>query len=139
MVMFRGLVSHIIFVTLWFKPTTRGYSGVKYWRKPLDADTVKSPKGKIYVIKEQCKGCGFCVEYCPRDVLELSQEFNKKGYHPPVAIREDDCVSCGLCELICPEFAIYAELVEEGGRREPAGKETPGKAKKADKKEKAEV
>jgi 2-oxoglutarate ferredoxin oxidoreductase subunit delta len=112
---------------------------VKYWRRPLDADTVKSPRGRIYVIKELCKGCGFCVEYCPRDVLELSQEFNKKGYHPPVAIHEENCVSCGLCELICPEFAIYAELIEEGGEGEaPAGK-APEKTKRTNAKEKAEV
>jgi 2-oxoglutarate ferredoxin oxidoreductase subunit delta len=112
---------------------------VKYWRRPLDADTVKSPRGTIYVIREQCKGCGFCVEYCPRDVLELSQDFNKKGYHPPTPVREEDCVSCGLCELICPEFAIYTELVEEGGLKEPAENETPGKSRQADIKEKAEV
>jgi 2-oxoglutarate ferredoxin oxidoreductase subunit delta len=112
---------------------------VKYWRRPLDADTVKSPKGKIYIIKEQCKGCGFCVEYCPRDVLELSQEFNKKGYHPPTAVREENCVSCGLCELICPEFAIYTELVEEGGSTEAGEDKDSGKPKKADTKAKAEV
>jgi 2-oxoglutarate ferredoxin oxidoreductase subunit delta len=86
---------------------------VEFWRKPLDADQVKVPHGQIYVIKERCKGCSFCVEYCPRDVLELSEEFNKKGYHPPVAVRQEDCVACGLCELICPEFAIYAELIED--------------------------
>jgi NAD-dependent dihydropyrimidine dehydrogenase PreA subunit len=79
------------------------------------------------------------VEYCPRDVLELSQEFNKKGYHPPVAVREESCVSCGLCELICPEFAIYAELVDEGGQKQPEEQETSGKTSKSDKKEKAEV
>jgi 2-oxoglutarate ferredoxin oxidoreductase subunit delta len=86
---------------------------VKYWREPLDADTVKAPRGKIYILKELCKGCSFCVEYCPKKVLELSEEFNKKGYHPPVAVTEEDCVNCGLCELICPEFAIYTEAIEE--------------------------
>jgi 2-oxoglutarate ferredoxin oxidoreductase subunit delta len=113
MVMFIGLKFHVFFGNLVGTSPERGCTGVKYWRKPLDADTVKSPRGLIFVIREQCKGCGFCVEYCPRDVLELSQEFNKKGYHPPVAVNEEACVSCGLCELICPEFAIYTELVEE--------------------------
>ena len=105
---------------------------MKYWRKPLDADTIKVPHGRIYIVREQCKGCGFFVEYCPKDVLELSQEFNKKGYHSPVAVREEDCVSCGLCELICPDFAIYVELIEEGETTEETPKET-------DKTEKAEV
>lgn len=87
---------------------------MKYWRRPLDADTVKVPHGKLHVVRELCKGCGFCVEYCPRKVLELSQEFNKKGYHPPEAAREVDCVACGLCELICPEFAVYVTVIEDG-------------------------
>jgi 2-oxoglutarate ferredoxin oxidoreductase subunit delta len=86
---------------------------VKYWRKPLDADTTKVPRGRIHVIRELCKGCSFCVEYCPRKVLELSDTYNKKGYHPPIASNPDACVSCGLCELICPEFAIYVKPEEE--------------------------
>ena len=128
--MFMGLIFHTILATVWFiLPETGGYFGVKYWRKPLDADTVKVPHGRIHVIKEQCKGCGFCVEYCPKKVLELSQEFNKKGYHPPVAIKEEDCVACGLCELICPEFAIYAELIQEG---EEEKKDSPKATEKAE-------
>jgi 2-oxoglutarate ferredoxin oxidoreductase subunit delta len=105
---------------------------VKYWRKPLDADTIKVPRGRIYVIKEQCKGCGFCVEYCPKDVLELSQEFNKKGYHPPTAVREEDCVSCGLCELICPEFAIYSEVIEEEQEKGQETGESPKTTQKSE-------
>lgn len=105
---------------------------MKFWRKPLDSDTVKPPRGKIHILKELCKGCSFCVEYCPKEVLELSEEFNKKGYHPPIAVKEEDCVACGLCELICPEFAIYAEVIEEDGQKksqeeatqEPKGKPT---------------
>jgi 2-oxoglutarate ferredoxin oxidoreductase subunit delta len=90
--------------------------GKEYWRKPFDQDKIKSPEGKVFIIKDRCKGCGFCVEFCPRKVLVLSTEFNKKGYHPPEVIYPDRCVSCDLCERICPEFAIYcleqSEIIE---------------------------
>lgn len=79
---------------------------MRLWRKPLDENRLNLPRGEILVINERCKGCGFCVEYCPRDVLELSADFNSKGYHPPVAKRIDHCTTCGLCEALCPEFAI---------------------------------
>jgi 2-oxoglutarate ferredoxin oxidoreductase subunit delta len=79
----------------------------KFWRKPLDYDKLEIPHGELHIIKERCKGCGFCVEYCPRDVLELSTEFNTKGYHPPRVVKDNTCVACGLCEMLCPEFAIF--------------------------------
>jgi 2-oxoglutarate ferredoxin oxidoreductase subunit delta len=85
----------------------------KYWRTPLDLDKLQMPKGKVFLIKERCKGCGFCVEYCPRDVLELSYEFNSKGYHYPVPKNEQACVNCKLCDMLCPEFAIYTVDVEK--------------------------
>ncbi|HIE05185.1 MAG TPA: 4Fe-4S dicluster domain-containing protein [bacterium (Candidatus Stahlbacteria)] len=81
---------------------------MKFWRKPLDADRVKSVAGEVIIIKDRCKGCGFCIEYCPRGVLEFSEEFNSKGYHPPRVKDADACVNCGLCEMICPEFAIFS-------------------------------
>jgi 2-oxoglutarate ferredoxin oxidoreductase subunit delta len=84
-----------------------------YWRKPFDSDTVQSPKGTVIIIRDRCKGCGFCVEFCPRGVLVLSSEFNKKGYHPPEVANPDRCVNCDLCERICPEFAIYCLNQEE--------------------------
>lgn len=76
-------------------------------------DNIEPKRGIIHIIKDRCKGCGFCVEYCPKDVLELSDEFNIKGYHPPFVKNEDDCVYCQLCETICPEFAIFVTLKEE--------------------------
>jgi 2-oxoglutarate ferredoxin oxidoreductase subunit delta len=74
---------------------------------------LKQKKGKIHILKERCKGCGFCVEYCPKDVLEMSDEFNIKGYHPPFVKDEDKCLYCQLCETICPEFAIFVTLREK--------------------------
>ena len=84
---------------------------MKFWRKPLDLDEIRVPHGVIHVLKERCKGCGFCIEFCPKGVLVESEIFNSKGYHPPMVVDTVACVSCGLCELICPEFAIYREEV----------------------------
>jgi len=86
---------------------------MKYWRKPLDSDKIKKIKGIIHIINDRCKGCSFCVEYCPKDVLEMSEEFNVKGYHPPYVKNPDDCVECHLCEMLCPEFAIFVVPEEE--------------------------
>jgi 2-oxoglutarate ferredoxin oxidoreductase subunit delta len=63
----------------------------------------------VHIIEERCKGCGFCVEFCPRGVLAMSPRTNPKGYHPPEVIDAARCVDCGLCTLVCPDFAIYVE------------------------------
>ena len=86
---------------------------MRFWRTPLDQDKFVTPKGQVFVIVERCKGCAFCVEYCPREVLRISDSFNKKGYHYPEVIKEGVCVDCNLCESICPEFAIYSDRIEE--------------------------
>jgi 2-oxoglutarate ferredoxin oxidoreductase subunit delta len=84
----------------------------RMWRRPLDADRVRPPRGEVKIVVDRCKGCGFCVEYCPNEVLELSRGFNRKGYHPPVVVKQGECVNCNLCEMICPEFAIFSVLQE---------------------------
>ena len=47
-----------------------------------------------------CKGCGICVTFCPKHVLELDAE------EKAIAVRPDDCICCQLCEYRCPDFAI---------------------------------
>ncbi len=78
-------------------------------RRPLDSTRVLQPHGQVYVIPGRCKGCKFCIEFCPQDVLVESSQMNAKGYHYPVvaAGKEIACVNCGFCEMVCPEFAIY--------------------------------
>lgn len=66
-------------------------------------------RGAVHVDIESCKGCELCIEYCPRNVLILSSDFNTKGYHYPVAVS-DDCVACQACTMICPDFAIFATV-----------------------------
>jgi 2-oxoglutarate ferredoxin oxidoreductase subunit delta len=85
---------------------------MRYWRVPLDIDSVRIPRGTVRILVERCKGCEFCVGFCPRDVLGMSEEFNAKGYHYPVVLQPGQCVDCNLCQTICPDFAIYC-LPEE--------------------------
>ena len=86
------------------------------WRQPLDLDRIQVPHGIVHVLEERCKGCGFCVEFCPQKVLVMSTQTNSKGYHPPVITDDSHCVNCGLCTLLCPDFAIF---VTDGGRHSP--------------------
>jgi len=71
----------------------------------------KVVRGKVIVEWEMCKGCGFCVEFCPSDALVLSPKFNAKGYHPPVLKNPERCSGCGLCGTFCPDFAIFGHRV----------------------------
>jgi len=55
-----------------------------------------------------CKGCGICVHFCPKDVLELDAEGKAR------AVRPKDCIACRLCELRCPDLAIQIQETQEG-------------------------
>lgn len=72
----------------------------------------KEPRGKVIIDTELCKGCGFCIEFCPSEVLEFSGEFNSKGYHPPRAVKPEACTGCDLCGIYCPDFAIFGILIK---------------------------
>jgi len=61
---------------------------------------------KILINKDRCKGCTYCVEFCPRKSLKMSQEISAKGYVVAAVDDPAKCSGCGLCEIICPEYAI---------------------------------
>ena len=55
---------------------------------------------RLEIKSKFCKGCGICVAFCPKQVLELD-ELGKVYAKAPEA-----CIACGQCELRCPDYAI---------------------------------
>lgn len=73
----------------------------------MDGEGTRKGKGTVFVKEAVCKGCSFCVDFCPTHALEFAKEFNPKGYHYPWLARPEDCTGCDLCGLYCPDFAIH--------------------------------
>ena len=57
-------------------------------------------------IKENCTGCGICVNKCQKNALYL---LNKKA-----RLAEDLCEGCMLCKMVCPFNAIKEDKKEIG-------------------------
>ena len=66
----------------------------------------------IRIDQNVCKGCGLCLDQCPRKVFELSPRRNRQGYLIPAAKRPQDCNQCLLCEMLCPDMAITVKTRE---------------------------
>lgn len=65
---------------------------------------------KITVDDHFCKGCGLCVDACPRSIMELdASRITEKGYHPAKCTDMDACIACGSCAVMCPDVAITVE------------------------------
>lgn len=60
-----------------------------------------------------CKGCSFCVKFCPRNLLELGTERSQRGFFFPKLTEKEKCTSCGICSVVCPEGAIELKKEEQ--------------------------
>lgn len=73
--------------------------------------TSKPLKGHVFINEERCKGCAFCVAFCPVHCLAMSKRFNFKGYPLPEMAFPEKCTGCNMCGLYCPDFAIFGERI----------------------------
>ena len=71
---------------------------------------------RVSVRRERCKGCGLCLEVCPKGHLELGDRFNKQGYAYVRQVRGTDCIGCAFCAEVCPDMAliVYKERKKHG-------------------------
>ena len=65
-------------------------------------DAKKQDRGLLRIDRDECKGCGLCIEACPPKVIALSEELNHYGYRTAVYAGAG-CTGCGICFMACPE------------------------------------
>jgi len=69
-------------------------------------------KAVFHLFSGYCKGCGLCIEKCPRGTLVWSKKLGVYGTPAVKPKDEDSCIACKICEMVCPDCAIYIEKVK---------------------------
>jgi 2-oxoglutarate ferredoxin oxidoreductase subunit delta len=62
-------------------------------------------RGSWTLFPELCKGCGFCVERCPVNVIKWSSKLGAYGTNR-VTVKPEGCITCKICAYYCPDAAI---------------------------------
>jgi pyruvate/2-oxoacid:ferredoxin oxidoreductase alpha subunit/ferredoxin len=79
-----------------------------------------SERPKPFVFPEFCKGCGRCIEACPKHCISLSDEVNPATGLIPIVLDLEACNGCGLCITACPEPYGLQPQVDEFELQDPA-------------------
>ena len=58
---------------------------------------------KPILLPQLCKGCGRCIDACPKHCITVGHEINQESGLIPVQIDFDTCNGCGICITACPE------------------------------------
>ncbi len=77
---------------------------------------------KITIDRERCKGCLLCISFCPKGLISVDKNLNRRGVKPvkfsrqtnlnkgeipPKAGNESpECLGCTMCAIICPDCCI---------------------------------
>ena len=65
---------------------------------------------KVTFKTDLCKGCGLCVNACPKSILIINKDkINAKGHSPAEMTDESKCIGCAFCATMCPDCIIKVE------------------------------
>ncbi len=82
----------------------------------MDVTQKRKLSGAIEIDTERCKGCGLCIETCPKDIIAIAdKKVNTHGYPYVTCVKEEDCIGCASCGIVCPDGCIT--VYKEGGNR----------------------
>lgn len=64
---------------------------------------------KVSINDRLCKGCYFCVRFCPMGVFVRSDIIGELGYNLAQVEYPEKCNGCKACLLYCPDLAVVVE------------------------------
>lgn len=67
--------------------------------------TNKANSKKLEIDEQKCKKCGLCVQNCPNNIIEITQEKQN--------IAESECLYCFKCQDVCEFDAISYQKVNK--------------------------
>ena len=70
-------------------------------------------KYKLDINKEKCKGCFYCVKFCPVQKIVPVEQINEMGYTVVEAREDVNCIGCCNCVLMCSQQCIKLTQEEE--------------------------
>lgn len=60
---------------------------------------------KVLYDQSRCKGCHYCLNFCPQKAISKSGHTNENGYET-IVIDNEKCIACGICYTMCPDYAL---------------------------------
>jgi len=77
---------------------------------------------KITIDRERCKGCLLCISFCPKGLISVDKNLNRRGVKPAkfspafgggspakggkAGNESPECLGCTMCAIICPDCCI---------------------------------
>ena len=96
----------------------------------------RAPRPVPALMPEYCKGCGRCIDACPKHLIEVDDHVTPESGMVAVHIHEEGCNGCNLCILACPEpFGLHQgdvdyewehQAIAHGEEAVAAREESPG-------------